>query len=85
MATYDRLKAGDWRGQRARYKQVKYDGPKDHFAGIRKMVDLGSGAKREIDDIALNRYACYLIAQNGDPDVLKILINLSVFPLTSPP
>ena len=41
--------------------------PKDHFAGIRKMVDLGSGAKREIDDIALNRYACYLIAQNGDP------------------
>jgi DNA-damage-inducible protein D len=43
-----------------------YD-PKDHFAHARKMVDLGSGAKREIDDIALSRYACYLIAQNGDP------------------
>lgn len=43
-----------------------YD-PKDHFLGIRKMVDLGSGARREIDDIALTRYACYLIAQNGDP------------------
>jgi len=43
-----------------------YD-PKDHLLDITKMVDLGSGAKREIQDIALSRYACYLIAQNGDP------------------
>ena len=41
--------------------------PADHFARTRKMVDLGSGARREIEDIALTRYACYLIAQNGDP------------------
>lgn len=41
--------------------------PADHFLDVRKMVELGSGATREIEDIALTRYACYLIAQNGDP------------------
>lgn len=41
--------------------------PEDHFLEITKMVDLGSGAQRQIDDIALTRYACYLIAQNGNP------------------
>jgi DNA-damage-inducible protein D len=41
--------------------------PVDHFLDVRKMVELGSGAVREIEDIALTRYACYLIAQNGDP------------------
>lgn len=39
----------------------------DHFVDINKMVPLGSGAERNIEDIALTRYACYLIAQNGDP------------------
>ncbi|OGU57876.1 MAG: DNA damage-inducible protein D [Ignavibacteria bacterium GWF2_33_9] len=38
----------------------------NHFADISKMVDIGSGAQKPIDDIALTRYACYLIAQNGD-------------------
>jgi DNA-damage-inducible protein D len=39
----------------------------DHFAGVREMVDVGSGAKREVQDYKLTRYACYLTAQNGDP------------------
>lgn len=38
----------------------------DHFVEINKMIDLARGAQRGVDDIALTRYACYLIAQNGD-------------------
>ena len=38
----------------------------DHFANVSKLVDIGSGAQRSVEDTALSRYACYLVAQNGD-------------------
>lgn len=39
----------------------------DHFVDVNKMIEVGKTAEREVSDIALTRYACYLIAQNGDP------------------
>ncbi|MBT9456710.1 MAG: DNA damage-inducible protein D [Burkholderiaceae bacterium] len=39
----------------------------DHIEGVLTMVDIGSGAKRQVEDFRLSRYACYLIVQNGDP------------------
>jgi len=51
----------------------------DHFLDIRKMVSLGSGAEREIEDIALTRYASYLLAQNGDPSKDQIAFAQTYF------
>jgi len=51
----------------------------NHFVGFNKMVILGSGSQREIDDIALTRYACYLIAQNGDATKSEIAFAQTYF------
>ncbi len=51
----------------------------DHFANVGKMVTLGSGAEREVDDFHLSRYACYLIAMNGDPRKKAIALAQTYF------
>lgn len=51
----------------------------DHFAEVSKMVNLGSGSKREVDDIILTRYACYLIAQNGDSKKDEVAFAMNYF------
>lgn len=51
----------------------------DHFADVGKMVDIGSGAERQIDDVMFSRYACYLIVMNGDPRKEVIAIGQSYF------
>ena len=51
----------------------------DHFADVGKMVTIGSGAEREVEDIMLSRYACYLIVMNGDPRKEVISVGQTYF------
>lgn len=51
----------------------------DHFVDVNKMVSIGSSTSREIKDIVLSRYACYLIVQNGDPNKPIIALGQTYF------
>lgn len=51
----------------------------DHFSHVGKMVNLGSGSQREVDDYMLSRYACYLIVMNGDPRKQVIALGQTYF------
>ena len=51
----------------------------DHFAEVRKMVEIGSGARRNVEDYELSRYACYLIVMNGDPRKEVIALGQTYF------
>ncbi len=53
--------------------------PSDHFVDVNKMVKVGSGAERKLADYMLTRYACYLIAQNGDPQKEEIAFAMTYF------
>jgi len=51
----------------------------DHFRDVTQMVDLGLGSQREVRDIVLTRYACYLVAQNGDPRKDEVAFAMTYF------
>jgi DNA-damage-inducible protein D len=63
--------------------EVSQHAVSDHFVDVNKMVDLGSGGQREVEDIMLSRYACYLIAQNGDPRKQEIAFAQTYFAIQS--
>lgn len=53
--------------------------PEDHFPRVEKLVVIGSGAQRDIGDLQLSRYACYLIVQNADPSKEVVALGQTYF------
>lgn len=76
-ATYDKFRNV---GKKA-YESCKNSGQqtRDHFSRMGKMVAIGSGAKKEVEDVRLTRYACYLIVQNADPGKEIIALGQTYF------